>query len=62
MRRNRHMRVVAFVPIGTEPVFVAARAMLYCEEERRAGIPVKELGRIHLVPAREKSVRLTSMG
>src|SRR5262245_21540680 len=46
------MGVLAFVPTGAEPVFMPRRAVLHFELERRAAIPVPNLDRVDLVPAR----------
>ena len=55
MRRHGRVRMVAFMPIRAEPVFVPRLAMLHFEQERRAAMPVPKLRRIDAVPARHLS-------
>src|SRR5688572_17557326 len=52
MRRHGRMRMVAFMPVRTETIFAARFAMLDLKQERRAAMPMPELGRVDLVPAR----------
>ncbi len=51
------MRMLAFMPVGAEPVFVSDRAILDFEQERRPAIPVPQLRRVDLVPARHLTRR-----
>jgi hypothetical protein len=46
------MRMIALMPVWSEPVFVTRLAVFRFEQQRRAAIPMPQLGSVDLVPAR----------
>ena len=49
--RHEPLRVLAAKPIGPEPNFVARLSMLDLEQQRRAAMPVPQLGGVDAMPA-----------